>query len=118
PVEDAFQRHAPFHARERRARTGVNAAAERDVLAHVATVELELVRIVEPSRITVGRTGTHHHRGAGWHVDVAQLRRLAGHPEHAFDRAVHPQAFLDERRDAAAVVAQLLLDVGPVAEDA
>ena len=60
--------------------------------------------------------GKHHHHGAGGDVDAADGGRPAGQPGVALDRALHPQRFLDEPGDQAAVVAQLLLDVGPVAE--
>src|SRR3954471_19907064 len=56
PVENALDRDPPLHARQRGARAGVDAAAERDVLADILAVERELVRILEALGIAVGGT--------------------------------------------------------------
>ncbi len=50
PVEDPFDLDPALHPGERRTGAGVDTAAERDVLADVLAVELELVRVLEPVR--------------------------------------------------------------------
>ena len=66
-----------FGPRERRAGTGVDAVAERDVLARVRAVELELVGALEAARVAVGGAVEHHHGRAGRDVDAADRRRDA-----------------------------------------
>ena len=79
-------------------------------------VDDELVRVLEAARVAVRGAGEHHHRRAGRDVDAADGRRDARQPEVALDRALEPQRLLDEVRDARAVVAQELLEVGSLAE--
>ena len=71
-VEDALEADARFGARERRARTGVDAVTERDVLPRVRAVDVELVGVLEAAGIAVGGAVEHHHRRAGRDVDAAE----------------------------------------------
>ena len=89
-----------------RTRAGMDAADERDLFAHVMTVGTECVGVFELSLISVARSGKQHHRRAGGHLDISDGRRRARHPEVSFDRAFHPQCLFEERRYAAAVLAQ------------
>ena len=57
PVQNAFEGDPALHPGERSTRTRVHPACERHVLADILSIQLELVRVVEPARITVGRTG-------------------------------------------------------------
>ena len=60
-----------------------DAVPERDVLAGVRAVGLELVGRLEAARVAVRRAGEHHHGGAGGDVDAADGRR---HPWTAGSR--------------------------------
>ena len=53
PVEDAFDADPALGPGERRARAGVDAVAERDVLAGVDAVGVELVGALEAARVAV-----------------------------------------------------------------
>ncbi len=111
-VEDALEADAGLGPRERRARAGVDAEPEPEVLAAVHPVEAELVRIVELPRVVVRGAVEHHHGGAGREVDAADRRGDARQPELRVERGLEPQRLLDEGRDAVALVAQLLLELG------
>ena len=63
--EQALDADPALGAGEWAAGTGVDAAAERQVLARVAAVEPELVRVLELARVAVGGAVDHHHGRAG-----------------------------------------------------
>ena len=52
-----------------------DAVPERDVLARVGAVELELVGVLEAARVAVRGAVEHHHGRAGRDVDAADGRR-------------------------------------------
>ena len=104
-------------ARPAGAGTGVDTAAERQLLPHVLTRNIELVGFGEGLGITVDGTGADHHRRPGRHVGVAESGVTHRHAEIALDRTFQPQRLLDEGGDQAAVVAQLLLQVRAFADD-
>ena len=66
--------------------------------------------------ITVRGAVDDHHGGARGDLDAAELGRHAREPEVALHRALDAQALLDEVRDALPVLAQLLLQLGVVAD--
>src|SRR5258708_5342544 len=78
PVQDALDRDPALDSGQRRTGAGMHAAGERHVFADVLAVQLELVRVLEPARVTIGRTGQHHHDRADRNVDAADGGRLAG----------------------------------------
>ena len=94
---------ARLGARKRRAGARVGAVAERDVLAGVGAVDVELVGVLEAARVAVRGAVEHHHRRARGDVDAADGGRRARQAEVALDRALVAQRLLDEVRDAIAV---------------
>ena len=112
PVEDALDADAGLGASQRTAGTGVDAAAEGDVLARVGAVEAELGRALEAPGVAVGRAVEQHHRRTGRDVDAADRRRPAGQAEVGLHRALDAQRLLDELRDAVVVRAELVLELG------
>src|SRR6185312_3508026 len=56
-VEDPIQRDSALRTGERRTRAGMDAADERDLLAHVMTIGTECVGIFELTLISVARSG-------------------------------------------------------------
>ena len=116
PVQDALDRDAALDPGKRSARAGVDSAGKGHVLAHVLAAQVELVRVLEPARIPVGGTRQQHHDGAWGDVDATHCGGLARQPAVALDGAVHAQRFFDEPGDQAAVLTQLLLYVGAVAD--
>src|ERR1700722_18177341 len=57
PVKQALEDHASLGPGQRRARAGVDAGPERDVLADVGPVDVELVGALELARVAAGRPG-------------------------------------------------------------
>ena len=53
PIEEAFESNAAFEAGQGRTRASMRATAEGDVVAQMRTVKIELIRILEMSRIMV-----------------------------------------------------------------
>src|SRR3954462_11265850 len=74
PVENPLNADPALHAGERSAGARVDTAAERDVLADVFPVKLELMRVLEAVRIAVRGAGTDHHRGTRRDGGFAQSR--------------------------------------------
>ena len=60
PVEQPVQRHLALGACKRRARTRVDPESERDVLARVGAVDVELVGVLERAWIPVAGTRREH----------------------------------------------------------
>ena len=113
-VEQPLQSDPGFGAGQRCAGAAVDAAAEGQVLAGVLALGIEGVRILEAARVAVGGPVDHHQRAAGADGFLADGGRHPRQPEVALDRALDAQAFLDEVRQQAAVLAQPALDVGAV----
>src|SRR4051794_40565917 len=90
PIEQALDTHPSLRAGQLAAHAGVDAAAERQVLARVLAVDLELVRVLEPLGVPACGAVEQHQRRTGWYVDTAELRRDAGQPEVALHRALDP----------------------------
>ena len=74
------------------------------------------MRALERARVAIGGAREHHDGVAGADADAGDVGRATRHPELALERALEPQHLLDERRDEAAVVAEPLLQVRPLAE--
>ena len=96
----------------------MDTAAERQLLPHVLTRNIELVgfgeglgsRLTAPGQIiTVDPAGTS--------VSLRVVSAAPPRAEIALDRTFQPQRLLDEGGDRAAVVAQLLLQVRAFADD-
>jgi uncharacterized membrane protein len=94
----------------------VDAVPEPEVCATVRAIEPELARVLELARVAVRSVLHQEHGGAGGEVDPPDGGRNASEPERALQRALDPQLLFDERRDEIGVVAQLLLEVGAIAE--
>ena len=92
----------------------MDAEPEPEVLAAVHPVEADLVRVLELPRVVVRGAVEHHHGGARRQVDAADSRRDARQPELRVQWGLEPQRLLDVRGDAMTLVAELLLQVGPV----
>ena len=114
--EQPVDRDPPLGAGEVSARAVVGALPERQVVAGVGTGDVELGRVLEPAGIAVGRPRQEQHRAPGGDGDARHRRRDLGHPELGPQRALVAQRLLDEVRDQLSVVAQGVLDVGPLAE--
>ena len=117
PVEDALDADAPLGAREWPAGARVGAPPERDVVLRVRTVDAELGRALEASRIPVRGAVEQHHRRA--------RLRCRTPPTVAARRARRKSAFtgLSMRSassmkfgDAVAVLAQLVLELRVLGE--
>ena len=74
-VEEALDADAGLGAGERRAGARVDAVSEREVLARVGAVDVELGGVVEVARIAVRGAVEHHHGRARRDVDAADRRR-------------------------------------------
>src|SRR5262245_47989586 len=104
PVQQAVHRDARLRAGQRRTRAGVRPTPERHVLTHIAPVGPKLVRALELARITVARSGKQHDDGPRRNFHVTDRRAGPRQPEVALDRALRPQALLEESGDVCAVV--------------
>ena len=71
-VEKAFDGSLGPRARERRARAGVDAVSEREVLATVRSVEAELVWALERARVAIGGAREHHDGVTGADTDAGE----------------------------------------------
>ena len=77
----------------------MNTPSERNVFAHVFAVKLELIRIVELSRVAVGRSQAKHQNGTGLDGYTRESGGLAGQAEIHLGRTLHAQCLFDERAD-------------------
>ena len=102
-------------ARERGAGAGVGAVAEREVLARVGALDLELVGCSKrPGSRFAAPLTTMRVVPAGILTPPSSV--VTREPEVAFHRALDAQALLDEVRDVLTVVAQQLLELLVVAD--
>src|SRR3954452_23759569 len=92
-LEDSLEADARFGARQRTTGARVRAAAERDVLPRVQSVEAELGRALEAPRVAVGSTVEQHAGRTGADVDVADGGGPARKPEVGLDRALDAERF-------------------------
>src|SRR6201991_4348092 len=115
-IEQPLEPDPGFRAGQRGAGAAVDAAAEGQMLTGVLAVGIEGVRILEASRIAVGRPVDHHERAAGADGFLADGGRHTREPAVALDWALDAQALLDEVRQQAAIVAKLALDVTAVSD--
>ena len=115
-VKQAFDADPALGAGQRRARAGWTPWPNAMCSRAFAAVDVELVGVLEAARGRGWPPVEHHDRGAGGDVDATDRRRHACQPEVALHRALEAQRLLDEVRDAAAVVAQELLQLGAFAD--
>src|SRR5947209_20137014 len=96
PLQHTLDADPGLGTRERSTRAGMQATAKCQVGTGVLPVDPELGRLLETSRIAVGRTVENHDAGARRDIDAPDGRRPTCESEITLDRTFVPQAFLDE----------------------
>jgi hypothetical protein len=109
PLEEPLERDARFQARQLRTGTGVSTTSERQMIAQVRPVELELVRLLETAWITIRRPERQHGEGARGHLDSPDRGRAPGNSKTDFRWTLDSESLLDEIRDPVALGAKTLL---------
>src|SRR6476646_11429190 len=104
-IPQAFEADPGLGAGQRRAGAAVDAATEGEVLAGVLAFGVERVGIFEAAWVAIGGPVEHHQRAAGADGFVADGRRHPRQSEVTLDGALDSQAFLDEVREQATVLA-------------
>ena len=107
----AFDGDPPLVAHERRARAGVDAATERQVLAGVGPVDAEILWALETATIPVGGRQEHHQAAAGGDLDADERGRLARRAEVGLHRALEAEHLLDEVGDPPGLVPKAVLEL-------
>ena len=96
----------------------VDAAPERHMVARHLPLEIDLVGSFELGGVAVGGAPEQQHRGAGRDVDAAE-RRVVGHGTHVVaERRLQAQRLFHERRDLLGVLAEMLLKLLVLGQDA
>src|SRR4029079_15932014 len=116
-VEQPLDAYPSLRAREWRAGTRVDPVAEREALTRAHTVDDEGIGVLEAARVAIRGAVEHHQRRARGDLDTRQRARDARQAEVTLDRALVPQRFLDEVRDAIVLVAHRLLQFRALAHE-
>ena len=96
----------------------VDAAPEGRMVARYLPVEIDLVGSFELGGVAVGGAPEQQNRGTGRNVDAAE-RGVLGHGTHVVpERRLQAQRLFDERRDLLGVLAEMLLQLRVLGEDA
>ena len=116
PIEDLVERDPTLHAGERSAQAVVGAVTKREVRTDLAT-DVEVVGVVEPALVTVGR-GDHQEHGAPGRNGLAVVLDLLGDVTgDMWARRLEPQELLDGVGHEGAVVDQLAALVRVLGKD-
>ena len=108
-IKNALDGNPRLESGERGPGTCVHTAAECEVITNARAIDVELPGIRKMLRIVVRGQQADRHDGACGHIDIGNFRGRLGQPEIDLDRRIEAQCFLDEVRDAVALLSQALL---------